>query len=181
MAPLTEVEVDSLLFTSLLPTAATVLINVEMDDAGTLGDARCDCSLSALGLTRQISNIFSYGKLTGQGMTLIGGDLLNILENILPGRFGGSPTDYQIVEREGEQQTEIELRVHPSATEASEDSVKEFFLSELTNVYGGSLSRRNWVQTNGLRVVFAEPYRTRNEGKTHPLHLLGTGERQRTG
>ena len=179
MAPLTQVEVDSLLFTSLLPEAATVLINVEMDDAGTLGDVRCSCSLSALGLTRQISNIFSYGKLTGQGMTLMGGDLLNMLENILPGKFGGSPTDYQLVEQEGEQQTEIELRVHPSATTASEESVKQFFLSELTNVYGGSLSRRNWVQTNGVRVVFAEPYRTPNEGKMHPLHLLGTGERQR--
>ena len=155
MAPLTEVEVDSLLFTSLQPCAATVLINVEMDDAGTLGTATCECSLSALGLTRQIRNIFSYGKLTGQGMTLIGGDLLNILENVLPGRFGGTPTDYQLVEREGERQTEIELRVHPSVTTDSEESIKRFFLSELTKIYGGSLSRRNWVQTNGVRVVFA--------------------------
>ena len=179
LAPLTEVEIDSLMFTSLLPCAATVLVNVEMDDSGVLEPASCDCSLTKLGFTRQVSNIYSYGKLTGQGMCLVGSDVLGILERALPGRFGGTPTDYQLVEQEGNQQTEIELRVHPRLGALSEEEVKSFFLSELVKVYGGSLSRRTWLQTDGIKVRLAEPYMSGGR-KVHPLHLLGTTERQRS-
>jgi len=171
-APLSDVDVDSLMFTTLLPFTPTVIVNVEMDDSGTLAPARCQCSLTELGLTQQLSNIYSFGKLTGQGMTLIGTDLLSILEQKLPARFGGGPTDYQLVECEGRLQTEIELRVNPRLGLESADKVKSYFLSELKMVYGGSLSRRNWVQTNGVRVEFAEPYRTGQSHKVHPLHLL---------
>lgn len=172
-APLSGVEVDSLLFTTLLPFAPLVLVNVEMDDSGVLGPTRCECPLSKIGLTQQVSNVFSYGKLTGQGMTLIGGDVLQILEERLPARFGGVPTDYQLIEREGGRQTDIELRVHPRVGAPSEAQVRSFFLSQLEQVYGGSLSSRNWSETNGLKVVFAEPYKTGSLGKVHPLHLLG--------
>jgi hypothetical protein len=176
-APLTDVEVDSLMFTSLLPCAATVLVNVEMDDAGVIGPAKCDCSLRALGYTEQVSDIFSYGKLTGQGMTLVGQDVLNILEERLPTRFGGTPTDYQLVEQEGAHQTEIELRVHPRVAAGSEEEVRRYFLTELKQVLGGSVASRIWSQTNGVRVVFGEPYHS--GAKVHALHLLGTGRQQR--
>jgi hypothetical protein len=177
-APLTDVDVNSLMFTSLLPCAATVLVNVEMDDAGALGPATCDCSLHALGYTQQVSDIYSYGKLTGQGMTLLGQEVLNILEVRMPARFGGTPTDYQLVEQEGTHQTEIELRVHPRLNAGSTEAVKRYFLAELKKVYGGSLSSRNWSQTNGIRVVFEEPYHSGT--KLHALHLLGSGREQTT-
>ncbi len=179
LAPLTEVEIDSLMFTSLLPCAATVLVNVEMDDSGVLEPARCDCSLVRIGFTQQVRNIYSYGKLTGQGMCLVGSDVLELLERVLPQRFGGTPTDYQLVEHEENQQTEIELRVHPRLGALSEEEVKSFFLSELVKIYGGSLSRRTWLQTNGIQVVLEEPYMSGNR-KVHPLHLLGTTKRQRS-
>ncbi len=178
LAPLTEVEIDSLMFTSLLPFAATILVNVEMDDSGVLGPATCDCSLSAMGFNQQVSNIFSYGKLTGQGMTLLGGDVLNILERALPERFGGTPTDYQLVEREGEQQTEIELRVNPRLGALSEEEVKSYFLSQVAGFTGGAISRWTWLQTEGVQVALAEPYMSGNR-KVQPLHLLGTSESQR--
>jgi len=178
-APLTDVEIDSLMITPLVPFAPNVLVNVEMDDSGVLGPAQCDCSLKALGLTQQVSDIFSYGKLTGQGVTLLGKDLLQILEISLPRHFGGTPTDYQLVEQEGANQTEIELRVNPRIGAVSEEKVKNFFLTEMKKLYGGTLSNRNWSQTNGFRVVLAEPYVTRNTDKVHPLHLLGTSRRQR--
>jgi hypothetical protein len=162
-----------------VPFAPNVLVNVEMDDSGVLGPAQCDCPLKALGLTQQISDIFSYGKLTGQGMTLLGADLLQILEIGLPRRFGGTPTDYQLVEQEGANQTEVELRVNPRVGAVSEEKVKSFFLAEMRKLYGGTLSSRNWTQTNGFRVVLAEPYVARNTDKVHPLHLLGTSRRQR--
>ena len=105
--------------------------------------------------------------------------MLKILEKILPERFGGGPTDYQLVEREGAFQTEVELRVHPRVAVHSEETIQRAFLAELTKVYGGSLSRRNWVQTKGVRVVFGEPHRTGDRGKVHALHLLGTTQQHR--
>lgn len=177
-APLTDVEIDSLMFTTLLPFAATVLVNIEMDDSGLLGPARCGCHLEAMGFTQQIDNIYSYGKLSGQGLTLVGGDMLNILEKSLPDRFGGNPTDYQLVECEGAIQTDIELRMHPRLAQASEGVVREFFLSEVKRLWGGALTRRVWEQTEGIRVVFAEPYLSGGR-KIHALHLLGTTQQQR--
>jgi hypothetical protein len=170
--PPSDLEVDSLLFTSLLPFAPFVLVNVEMEDSGILGPARCGCALSKLGLTQQVSDIFSYGKLTTQGMTLPGAEVLKILEERLPAQFGGVPGDYQLTEREGGRQTEIELRVHPRVGASSEDQVRNFFLAELRRVYGGALSSRHWAQTNGVKVVFAAPYKTGSRDKVHPLHLL---------
>ncbi len=178
IAPHSDVEVDSLLLTTVLPSAPTVAVNVEMDDAGTLGRAGCDCSLTALGLTRKIDRVFSYGKLTGGGTTLLGGDLLHILEHTLPARFGGVPTDYQLVEREGTRQTEIELRVHPRLGAGDEDQIKSFFLAEIKRLRAGTLTRSIWVQTEAVRVVRGEPYKV-GRGKVNALHLLETTNRSR--
>lgn len=172
VAPLTDVEVDSLLFTSLHPYAATILINVEMDDAGILSPAKCSCSLRKMGFTQQIDNIYSYGKLTGQGTTLLGSELLQILEVTLPERFGGAPGDFQLVECEGNGQTEIELRVSPRAASAPPKEIQSFFLSEIRRLWTGSLTAARWTQTDGVRVVVAEPHLTGGR-KVHALHLLG--------
>lgn len=174
VAPLSDVEVDSLLFTTLLPFAPHVAINLEMDDAGILGPATCGCPLTQLGFNQQIDRIYSYGKLTGQGTTLLSADLLNILEQKLPARFGGLPGDYQLVEREGTNQTEIELRVHPRLNAAPGDEIKRYFLDEIKGLWAGSMARWVWVQTESVRVVFAEPHASGSRGKVHPLHLLGT-------
>jgi len=179
-APLTDVEIESLMFTTLSPYAPFTFINVEMDDSGALEPARCDCRLKAMGFTQQVSNIYSYGRLTGQGMTLVGGDMLKILERSLPRRFGGTNTDYQLVECEGVNQTEMELRVHPRVGVGSADEVRKFFLAEVKTLWGGALTRRNWEQTEGVRVVIAEPYMSGKQ-RVHPLHLLGTTRRQRQG
>ncbi|MFB3777344.1 MAG: hypothetical protein ACE141_07020 [Bryobacteraceae bacterium] len=168
LAPLSGVEVDSLLLTPLLPSAPTVVVNVEMDDAGTLGTAKCDCGLSALGLTTQLDNIFSYGKLTGGGVTLLSGGLLQILEQSLPARFGGVSSDFQLVEHEGAGQTEIELRAHPRLG-GSEDEIKRFFLGELRRVWGGGPAGGAWTQMGALRVVLAEPH-SMGGGKINLLH-----------
>ena len=178
IAPISGIEVDSLLFTTVLPYAATVMINVEMGDAGELGEATCDCSLKRIGFTRKLDKIYSYSKLTGQGTALMGSDILQIIEQKLPARFGGLPTDYQLVEMEGRKQTEIELRVSPRVGVTSVEAVKECFLDEVKRLYAGGSARRVWIQTEGFRVVLGEPYQTGDRGKIHALHLLGTA-RQR--
>jgi len=173
-APLTDYEVDSLLFTSLLPFAPRVLINVEMDDAGILGPARCDCTYQKAGFTEQVGEIYSYGKLTGQGITLVGGDVVKILEEMLPQRFGGSPGDYQLVEQEGPGQTQILLRISPRSGITSPEAVKDAFLKEVRKLSGGSMTYRQWQHTGAVKAIIGEPHVTAS-GKILALHLLGPG------
>lgn len=172
-APLSNVEVDSLMHTSLLPMAATVVINAESDDAGILGPARCGCKLRAMGFDRQLDRIFSYGKLTGHNLTLVQGDILELLERHLPARFGGAPTDFQLVEHEGSAQTELELRVDPRLGVRSTEEVREFVIGRVRQLWGGALTAATWKHNENFRVVFAEPYLT-GERKVLPLHLIGT-------
>ncbi|MGD0014443.1 MAG: hypothetical protein ABSD56_08480 [Bryobacteraceae bacterium] len=173
-APLTDVEVNALLFTNLLPFAAHILINVEMDDSGVIEPAHCDCLFSRLGFTEQVRDISSFGKLTGQGMTLVGTDIVRILEEVLPARLGGGPGDYQLVEHEGATQTQLTLRVSPRVGIASSEKAKECFLKEIRRFYGGTLAARMWSHAEGVEVVIAEPLATLT-GKVLPLHLLGSG------
>lgn len=178
-APLTDLEVNSLLFTSLLPEAATILINVEMEDAGDLGRTSCGCEFEKLGFNQQVDRIFSYGKLTGHGTSLLAGDLLEILETSLPRAFGGVPGDYQLVEFEASRQTEYELRVNPRLAVPSTEAVRAHFLSEVKRLWGGSLTVSRWVHGEGIRVTEAVPHAGRT-GKILSLHLLGA-PKQRAG
>jgi hypothetical protein len=174
-APLSGVEVNSLLFTNLLPFAARFLINAEMDDAGILEPANCDCEYSRAGFDWQIREIYSYGKLTGQGITLMGSDILRILECSLPQHFGGSAGDYQLVEYDGARQSQLELRISPRAGIGDADAARDFLLHEIRGCYGGALASRVWTHSGGLDAVVAEPFSTRS-GKVLPLHLLTRNE-----
>jgi hypothetical protein len=172
-APLSDVEVNSLMFTNLLPFAARFLINAEMDDAGILEPATCDCEYSRAGMHLQIRDIYSYGKLTGQGITLMGSDIVRILESVLPQRFGGGPADYQLVEYDGARQAQLELRISPRAGAGPPAAVRDFLLREIRACYGGALAARVWTHSGGLEAVIAEPFATRS-GKVLSLHLLGS-------
>ncbi len=176
VAPLSGIEVDSLLFTTLLPFAGLVLLNVEMDDAGILERTTCDCTFSRAGFTTQIRDIFSYGKLTGQAVTLVGTDILRVLEETLPARFGGGPTDYQLVEEDGATQARVILRVSRRVPLASCEAVRDCFLAELRRFPGGTGALRIWRSTDALEVVHEDPVATRT-GKVLPLHLLGMAGR----
>ena len=171
-APLTNLEVDSLLYTTLLPTAPLVLINFEVNDSGVLEQANCDCEFSRLGFHWRIRDIFSFGKMTGHGMTLMGTELVRLLEHVLPARLGGRPGDFQLIEHERSVQTTVELRVSPRVRGSSPEKIRECFLEEIRLVYGGSLAGRVWRHANAVEVVLAEPFVT-TSGKINPLHLLG--------
>jgi len=169
-APFSNSKVNSLLFTTLLPHAPYIFINVEMQDAGLLDEKRCDCVYQKVGFTQQISGIYSYGKLTGHGMTLVGTDIVHILEQSLPARFGGSPGDYQLVEQEGTNQTEILLRISPRIRIKSPETVQRYLLNSFRQYNGGALAYRVWQHSDALRVVFEEPLLTK-AGKVLPLYL----------
>ena len=50
---------------------------------------------------RHLHTIRSFEKLTAGGMTFVDTDVVRVLEEVLPRRFGGGPIDYQLIEDEG--------------------------------------------------------------------------------
>jgi hypothetical protein len=172
-APHADVDVESLLYTTLLPTSPKILINADLDDTGRIGSAHCSCVYRRVGFDRQISGVESIGKLTGHGMSLAGTEIVALLESVLPQRFGGAPGDFQLVELERMGETRIELRITPRLGIRSTEQVRRLFLKELRHCWAGRLGSRVLRDTDAVQVVFEEPFRT-SGGKVHPLHLLSS-------
>jgi hypothetical protein len=169
-----DISVDSFLFTPLLPSAPKLLINMESDDYGVVQTRNCDCLLGQLGFNTHLHNIRSFAKLTGSGMTLIGTDLVRILEEVLPPKYGGAATDYQLLEEEDSQgQTHLSLIISPTVGEVDEGEVIATVLSELRRVpHPGQLTAGFWAQAKILRVERRTPLA--QMGKVMTLHLIKT-------
>jgi len=171
-APGTDVMVDAFNFTTLLPTAPKILLNVEIDDYGIIEDRRCGCEWERMGFTRHVRGIRSFRKLTGEGMTLIGSDMERILDQVLPEKFGGSAQDYQLFEEEDEHGfTRRSIIVSPRVSLDDESAVVRAVLDELGkgNAFT-DLARAFMAQANSLGVKRMEPVWT-DRGKLMPLHM----------
>ncbi|MBI4213654.1 MAG: hypothetical protein HY534_05025 [Chloroflexi bacterium] len=166
------VAVEPLLFTGLHALTPKVLINVETDDTAVLEQRSCGCLLDEIGLTTHMHHIRSFGKITTQGMTVLGGDLARIVDELLPARFGGSPIDYQFVEREAPDGTiSVTLRISPEAGAIDEAAVIEGVLAELRKGRPAyQLAAEVWRQAEALRVERERPVATLR-GKVLPLYL----------
>ena len=153
------IEVDAFYFTSLRPAAATILLNVESDDYGVVEERSCGCAFEDLGYRRHVTDIRSYGKLTGEGVTLVGSEMTDILEEVLPGRFGGSPLDYQLVEEENEHGLgRLVLLVSPKVSIPGEQQVIDAVLDGLDEASeAAGIARLFWKQANTFRVRKQEP------------------------
>jgi len=157
--PGSDEPVQALCFTSLLGSSPMLLLNVESDDCGVIEHRHCGCPLEACGLTGHVREVRSFRKLTGEGVTLIGTDMVRILEEVLPGRFGGSPLDYQLVEEEDERgYTRLVLVISPGVRIDNESAVVETVLAALraTSV-AADLAAALWSQAGTLRIRRAEP------------------------
>ena len=79
------------------------------------GTAACGCPLDSLGWTTHLHGIRSFEKLTAGGMTFLDSSVMRVLDEVLPARFGGGPTDYQLLEEEGDDGlSRVTLLVHPA-------------------------------------------------------------------
>jgi hypothetical protein len=104
----------SLLVSTISEAAPLMLLNVSLGDEAICTRRRCGCPLEQLGWTTHLHTIRSYEKLTAGGMTFLDADLIRVLEEVLPARFGGSSVDYQLVEGEGAGgSASLRLLVHP--------------------------------------------------------------------
>jgi hypothetical protein len=162
----------ALLLTSLRPTAPLLLLNVSLGDQAVLEPRRCGCPLERLGWTSRLHTIRSFEKLTGEGMTVLDADVIRVLEEVLPARFGGGPTDYQLLEDEAaDGLPRLRLLVHPKLGPLDEAAVADAFLAAVGS--GSALERVMelfWRQAGLLRIE-RQPPRATNSGKILHLHL----------
>jgi hypothetical protein len=152
--PGTDLDVQAFCFTTLNPAAPLVLLNVEIDDFGVMERRACGCPLEEAGFHTHLRRIRSYRKLTGEGVTLVGSDMIRILEEVLPAAFGGDPHHYQLHEQEdGDGFTRLVLVVDPRIELKSEDAARKVVLESLA---GGSgmedFARALWQMAGSLRV-----------------------------
>jgi phenylacetate-coenzyme A ligase PaaK-like adenylate-forming protein len=166
------VTVPGLLVTSLLPQSPKLLLNVETGDHAELSHRACGCALGRAGLETHLAGIRSFEKLTGEGMTFAGTGVLRILEEVLPARFGGRPSDYQLLEVEDAGGiTHLELRADPSIGPLDESRVREAFLAALEDDRRARPMTEIWKQAQIVRLRRSPPVATRM-GKILPSHLV---------
>jgi hypothetical protein len=147
------------------------MLNVEVDDYGVLEERRCGCAVGELGLTLHLRGIRSYSKLTTEGMNYVGDELVTLVESVLPGRFGGSSSDYQLVEEEVDGLTRVGIVVSPRLGAMDEAAVVETVLASLsTGPSYRAMMASIWRDAGTLRVLRQEPHATES-AKVLPLHV----------
>lgn len=175
-----DVHVNAYLFTTLLYESPKLLLNVGMGDFGDIAAGDCHCGFGEIGFDQSLSNIRSYEKLTGEGVTFVDTDFVRILERELPQAFGGRSTDYQLMEEEDERGfTRLHLLVSPRVGKLNEAAVLETFMallrrSEASPESWAQSGVEMWRQSGVLRIRRDEPFSTVS-GKVLPFHLRPAG------
>jgi hypothetical protein len=167
-----DVTVPAFNLTGLLDSAPKVMLNYQSDDYGVVESGGCGCALEAYGYTTRLSRIRSYSKLVGEGVTLIGNEMLGILEEVLPARFGGTPLDYQMMEKEDAQGlTRLVLIISPRVEIRDNAEVIRVILDALGKSSSMAAAVRTiWQQAQTLQIERREPVATAR-GKVLPLHI----------
>lgn len=158
------------LYTTLSPSTAKLLLNAELGDNAVVERRDCGCPFDELGLPIHLHTIRSHEKLTCEGMNFIGADLHRLIEEVLPARFGGQPTDYQLAEEEEQGLSRVHLLISPRLGAIDHPAAIETVLGFLNAVpnardaYG-----ERWRDGATLRVRRQEPCTT-GAGKIPILH-----------
>jgi hypothetical protein len=163
---------DGLLVSTLAPTAPVIGLNTEMGDVATVEERAGDCCLlGSLGLSTHLSNVRSFDKLTGEGVTVARSDMLRVLEDVLPGQFGGTSIDYQLAEEIGpDGLIRLILRVAPRVGPVGESALRATLLAGLDR--GGVVDQHMaalWRQAGTVVVRREEPLATA-AGKVLPFY-----------
>jgi hypothetical protein len=166
-----DLPAEALLVSSLRASAPLILLNVSMGDQAIVGQRACGCALERLGWMTHLSSIRSFEKLTAGGMTFLDTDIIRVLEEVLPARFGGVPTDYQLVEDETDDgQPRVRLLVHPRVGQVDPHEMAGTFLAAIGEGSGTErVMATVWRDAALLRVERRPPLTTAS-GKILHLH-----------
>lgn len=168
-------EVGALFATALHPYSTRIAINAETGDHARMHTRDCGCAFGRLGYTTHLTHIRSYEKLTSEGMTFLGSALSDIVERVLPGRFGGAPGDYQFVEAEIDGLTRVSIVVSPRVGGVDARAVAAAVLDALgARSAPDRMMASFWRDGDTLRVMRREPFMTRS-GKVLTLHVAKPG------
>jgi hypothetical protein len=171
-APLHGHAARGIFMSSLRATVPFVMLNVSMGDEAIVERRRCDCPMERLGWSTHLRAIRSYEKLTCEGMTFFDTDVVRVLEEVLPDRFGGAPTHYQLLEEEADDgRPVLRLLVHPVVGPVDSTALANAFLEAIAPAPGGErMMSLVWREAGLVRVERRQPLAT-GSGKIHHLHL----------
>lgn len=164
---------NALFLTSMRPTAPVVLLNVSLGDQAVRREGACGCPLEAIGWPTRFHTFRSYEKLSAGGVTFLDSDVVEVLEQRLPARFGGGPTDYQLVEEErSDGSPSIRLVVHPAVGRLDQRAVVDAFLAGLGKGPGAErLMAALWADLGAVEVERRVPL-VGPTGKVQHLHHI---------
>jgi hypothetical protein len=162
----------ALLLTSIRPRPLFTMLNVSLGDEAVVSTRRCGCPMEAYGWRTHLEHIRSYEKLTAAGMTFLDSDVIRVLDEVLPRRVGGAPTDYQLVEEEASGGRPcLTLRVHPRVGACDLAAVGDTFLRALGEGDGvARVMSSVWRDSRILRVERQAPLAGAT-GKILHLHV----------
>ena len=159
-------------------TAPLVALNLSLGDQAYLDQRDCGCPYQRTGWTTHLRAIESFEKLKAGGMTFLDVDVVRILEEELPARFGGGPTDYQLLEEDDAGgHPRVVLVVRPEVGPLDPGAVTAWFLERLGRGSGAErIMALTWQQSGILEVVRRAPEITA-AGKVLPV-LRAAGRRE---
>jgi hypothetical protein len=165
-------DVNALLFTTLDTATPKLFLNTDIGDTGIVEHRDCDCPWGRLGFTTHLRNIWSYAKLTLEGMTLMGDKVYSVLEDVMPQRCGGQAGDYQLLaESDNQGLTHYLLAVNPTVGPMDEERVREVFLNALVhNKASSRLASDFLLLADQCRVIRRTPF-VQSGGKSLPVVL----------
>jgi len=152
--------VNSYLFTSLSLNTGKVLLNTDIGDFGRINTKPCSCLFGDLGMNVHVSEVRSYDKLTGEGMTLLGSELDEIVGEMIE-NAGGGPDDYQFWEtQDSEDLSKLIIAISPEIQNLNEKDFIDAILEKLNSI-GSNITSQIWRQADTLQVVRAYPELTK--------------------
>jgi hypothetical protein len=161
-----------LFMSSLRPTVRLILLNAALGDQAVVARRDCGCPFERLGWTVHVHTIRSDEKVTAAGMNFSDAELIRVLEEVLPARFGGTPTHYQLLEDEASDgQPRVRLLVHPLVGPLDDRLLAETFLGAISR--GSGVERvmgLAWRGAGVLRVERRAPVATET-GKILHFHV----------
>ena len=111
-------------------------------------------------------------------MTVVDTDVIHVLDELLPRRFGGGPTSYQLVEITTGSTPSLELLVHPALGRLDEVAIRDAFLESIAGLSpAGRVTALRW-RAEGLPRVERRPPLTTVTGKILHVHQRGPADPQ---
>lgn len=162
----------ALIYTTLGTATPKLMINVDSGDRGFVTERECGCPYGKIGMRLHVHGVHARDKLTSEGNQFLAGDLLTLVEEVLPARFGGEPTDYQLVEEEEGGLPRVTIVVRPSVGPLDGAEVVEAALAHLYGIPRLALMAGIWEDGHTLRVVRRDPEPT-SRGKILALRPAG--------